>query len=542
MKRRKLVLPEAQVGEAEMEEIVKIGMAGMEARNLVGGDDPESASANLLGENEGLGLEKARMARTPRVAETRTCIVRCRLSSSANVSHADDTVMTEARNLRAMVTAQTPLLGDENTPLHAPPGGGTGFESVTPRQRVVQTPNPLATPRVLAEGGVGATPLRTPLRDDLSLNAGGIDFQTPRGGKRGQSQAARQLQSAFESLPKPENNFELLVPEDEEADEGADGAEGRVEDAAERDARLKRQREEEERREFARRTMVVQMGLPRPAVVDAEKLVKEVSPADEDSELAEAQRLVSLEMVDLLKHDAIAFPLPGTTITGSTRSAYVHPEDEYVAEARSLIHSTLANSLGFPNANAEHVRQGLVASASVEPLDESALWDTARNSLVFDPTTRQWVDRSATGDAETVRNGYASLLETVRDSMEREGSKSHKLEKKLGVQLGGYQVRGRALAKRVTDAFDELSKTAIDLAAFKQLQIGEDTVGPVRVEALKAEVQALEGRERRAQEKYRELTEAKREREEKIAALEEKMMEEAEMLNDERNAMEEAEA
>ena len=42
----------------------------------------------------------------------------------------------EARNLRNMVTAQTPLLGDENTPLHAGPGGGTGFEGATPRHPI----------------------------------------------------------------------------------------------------------------------------------------------------------------------------------------------------------------------------------------------------------------------------------------------------------------------------------------------------------------------------------------------------------------------
>lgn len=66
-KRRKLVLPEAQVGEAELEEIVKIGQAGQSARALVG--DGSEASEQLLGEYE--GLEKARMARTPRTAPQR---------------------------------------------------------------------------------------------------------------------------------------------------------------------------------------------------------------------------------------------------------------------------------------------------------------------------------------------------------------------------------------------------------------------------------------------------------------------------------------
>lgn len=66
-KRRKLVLPDAQVGEAELEEIVKIGQTGQSARALVG-DGPE-ASEGLLGEYE--GLEKARMARTPRTVPQR---------------------------------------------------------------------------------------------------------------------------------------------------------------------------------------------------------------------------------------------------------------------------------------------------------------------------------------------------------------------------------------------------------------------------------------------------------------------------------------
>lgn len=68
-RRRILVLPDAQVGEAELEEIVKIGQAGETVRSLVSreGEDP---TGTLLGEYEGLGA--ARMARTPRTAPQRT--------------------------------------------------------------------------------------------------------------------------------------------------------------------------------------------------------------------------------------------------------------------------------------------------------------------------------------------------------------------------------------------------------------------------------------------------------------------------------------
>lgn len=66
-RRRKLVLPSAQVGEAELEDIVKIGQAGENAKMLVnGGSD---ASGRLLSDYE--GLDGARMARTPRTAPQR---------------------------------------------------------------------------------------------------------------------------------------------------------------------------------------------------------------------------------------------------------------------------------------------------------------------------------------------------------------------------------------------------------------------------------------------------------------------------------------
>lgn len=67
-KRRKLVLPSAQVGEAELEEIVKIGQAGENARAMVD-ESGNDASQGLLGEYSALG--HAKDARTPRTAPQR---------------------------------------------------------------------------------------------------------------------------------------------------------------------------------------------------------------------------------------------------------------------------------------------------------------------------------------------------------------------------------------------------------------------------------------------------------------------------------------
>lgn len=67
------MLPTAQVGEVELEDIVKIGQAGENAKALVGGGS--DASGKLLSDYE--GLENARMARTPRTAPQRKSNLFC---------------------------------------------------------------------------------------------------------------------------------------------------------------------------------------------------------------------------------------------------------------------------------------------------------------------------------------------------------------------------------------------------------------------------------------------------------------------------------
>lgn len=454
--------------------------------------------------------------------------------------------MSEARNLRNMSMVQTPLLGDENTPMHIGPAGGTGFEGATPKHQVAFTPNPLATPlhggasdvsatpRTGGQSIAGGTPLRTPMRDNLSINpSDGYSTigDTPREQRLRNDSAKRALKAGFMSLPKPENNFELLVPEDEDGDEEqVNGFALSEEDAAERDARLKRRQEEEQRKALARRTQAVQLGLPRPANVDLEKLLLDLS-LDEGEGTDEAQRLVDTELVQLLQHDSITHPVPGTSRPGGSRSSYLMPADNDVADAKAQIHLELAASLGFPNANETQIREGLAALSKTEEVDETASWAHIRQGLAFDVTSRIWLDPSQLGPDQLVA-GYTALLEDSRESMSKEASKASKSEKKLNVTLGGYQARSKALAKRITDAFDELQRTKVDLESFSRLRTNESAAGPRRVSALKEEVEKLTRREKMLQERYSELDSERKESEVRVAALEEKVMAEAEALNE----------
>jgi pre-mRNA-splicing factor CDC5/CEF1 len=450
----------------------------------------------------------------------------------------------EARNLRNMTIAQTPLLGEANTPIHVPENGGTGFEGATPRHQVAFTPNPLATPR--ATDGMSATPLRTPMRDSLSINPedrSSFSGETPRELRMRTDSVKRSLQASFKSLSKPENNFELLVPDDEDEGDAESGKVLSEEDAAERDARIKRRKEEEERAALARRSQVVQRGLPRPPNVDLERLVKDLSlvPTPETEQEA-AQRLVDLELAHLMLHDSLVHPVPGTAHPGGTPSTYEPPPDAYVATARAAVHRELAGALGFPNAPEEQVRNAVrMLAIDDDGVDESASWVHLRDTLVLDTTSGTWVPAEHL-DADARTAGYKAVLEERRAAVAREAARAAKVEKKLGVVMGGYAARAAELGKRLGSAGTAMREVAIEYESFVRLRGTETAMGPARVAALKEEVDKLEARERALQSLYAELEKEKREAESRVAELEDRVMEEAERLNEAALAeMEEAE-
>ena len=61
----------------------------------------------------------------------------------------------------------------------------------------------------------------------------------------------------------------------------------------------------------------------KKARVDTEQPVKDLQLDDKElpSDLAPAQRLVDAELVRLLHHDSLTYPLPGTSHPGGTKSS-----------------------------------------------------------------------------------------------------------------------------------------------------------------------------------------------------------------------------
>ncbi|MCJ1454820.1 Pre-mRNA-splicing factor cef1 [Mycoblastus sanguinarius] len=467
-KRRALNLPAPQVGEAELEDIVKMGMVGEQAHRIAGQGDNE-ATKGFIGNYT--GIVGGTPIRTPRAPPQ------------------EDHIANEIRNIRALTEVQSSLLGGENTPLHEG-SGSTGFDGVTPRKHVVATPNPMATPmRHGGANGVGATPMRTPAgpeatpmrtpRDNFAINQddpGAMQLvgSTPREVKLREQALRSKLKSQFALLPKPKAlDFELELPEEQQEVDGR--AEFSEEDATERDQRNQALREAAERADFKRRTQVMQQSLPRPSALDIDALSK---AASEVSDPVEA--MIAQESALLIANDAVKYPVPGATVHGSSRPLEVFDDDD-------LNKARLEISLELPS-NGKTERQH----------DFEASWEELHNASFGLPGLGGYESDGA-DDRQIMTEAFEKVQSTIMDDAE----KGNKLEKKLALHLGGYQQRAKTLRQKIVEASDALQEEKVKLDTYQTAQIAEEAALPRRLDSLQEEVNFVKKREKEAQDLYK---------------------------------------
>ncbi|CAB4435626.1 unnamed protein product, partial [Rhizophagus irregularis] len=304
-KRRKLVLPAPQVGENELEEIVKIGFAGENTKAVVG---------------------------------------------------------------------ETASLGD-----------------YTP-----STSLPLRTPRT--PSGSMQTP-RTP--------ATILSLKTPRTPGSASAATIKQLRAGLSNLPAPKNDFEIVLPEIEMQEDKEDDMKGIEEDASERDKKIKAQLEEEEQARLLRRSQAIQRDLPRPIQINAKSFLEAYLSEDSPSELFEIERLINTEMIQLLNHDAIMYPVHGSKIVGKdVDESFEEFSDDLMDKARQAIEEELAiNNFTIPEPDDSH----------------DDMWHLLHENDETDNSQKQ--------------------LEINRNIMVKDTTKAAKLEKKLNITLAGYLTR-----------------------------------------------------------------------------------------------------
>ncbi|KZF23180.1 hypothetical protein L228DRAFT_245914 [Xylona heveae TC161] len=463
-KRRALVLPTPQVSETELEDIVKMGMAGERASRAAGGSDND-ATRGLVGNYS--SIVGGTPIRTPRAPPQ------------------EDHIANEIRNIRALTETQSSLLGGENTPLHEG-SGSTGFDGVAPRSQQMSTPNPMATPFRQGGGGIGATPLRTPMgagatplrtpRDNFSINRDGYIpgvGETPKELKLRESSMKDTLRKGFAALPKPkETEWELELPEEQR--EKAAPVELSEEDAAERDRRNRLLREAAERAEFKRQSQVLQKSLPRPSTVDVDALVENARHVKDP-----AERAIAEEMALLIANDATKYPIKGGKVHGKSKILEQF-EDDALNRARMEI-----------------VLEGPQGNSKERQEDFDAAWAAIHGSSMLP---------GLAGYGEDEIDEHQLMVESFDNIQEKimgDADRGNKVEKKLALHFGGYQQRAKTLRQKITEAAEALEKSSAALDTFRTLQISEDAAIPRRLESLRSEVEFISKREREAQDTFR---------------------------------------
>ncbi|KAI9851848.1 MAG: Pre-mRNA-splicing factor cef1 [Thelocarpon superellum] len=460
-KRRPLVMPAPQVGEQELEEIVKMGMIGEQASKVARASENE-ATRGLIGNYA--SINTGTPIRTPRAPPQ------------------EDHIANEIRNIRALTETQSSLLGGENTPL-LEGNGTTGFDGIAPRKQEMATPNPLATPyRQGGAGGVGATPLRTPLapgatpRDNFAINENGFALptvgDTPREIKLRELALKEKVKHGFASLPKPvESEWELELPEEQEEPVGE--TELSIEDAAVRDRRDQQLRQATERAEFRRQTLVYQRALPRPSVVDVGSLLEKKSQA-----ATPAEALVAEELALLVANDARRFPIDGAKVTGPSKALDRFSDDALNRARMELLLEVPSDALKQMEVEAEQIW--------------SSTYDMHALPLLAGPDEEL-------DETQLMKHAF----ERNQESIMADADRGNKIEKKLALHLGGYQQRAKTLRQKIVEAGEALEQTAVSLDTFQTLQVAEEAAIPRRLEALRDEVAFIARREREAQDLYR---------------------------------------
>jgi pre-mRNA-splicing factor CDC5/CEF1 len=473
-KRRALNLPAPQVGESELDDIIKMGMAGDRAAQLAG-EAENDGTRGLIG-NYG-AIVGGTPIRTPRAPPQ------------------EDHIANEIRNIRALTETQSSLLGGENTPLHEG-GASTGFEGIAPRRQQIVTPNPMATPFRQANGvgatpvgatpmrggiGPGATPLRTP-RDRFALNmdadASQIVGSTPREIKMRENFMRQQLRSKLSSLPKPkETEWELeeLPSETQEPTGAGDIGE---EDAEERDRREEQIRKKAAEAELKRQTQVYQRSLPRPSILDIDALLERASHVTDP-----IGNLIAKEAAILVANDARKFPVPGAKVEGKTPKLE-RLDDRLLESARAAVASELAS---------EELQQQWQA-------DFDASWSATHDSNSL-PGLATYGDEDS--DLFQQEQQMIGIFDNVQAALMATAEQGNKLEKKLALHYGGYQGRAKTLRSKIVEASAALEKARFDLDTFRTLQISEQSALSRRLEKLRDEVAFISRREREAQELYK---------------------------------------
>lgn len=479
-KRSKLVLPEPQISDVELQQVVKLGRASEMAKEFASESGIETTDALL-----------ADYSITPQIAAT-----------PRTPAPLTDRIMQEAQNVMALVHTETPLKGGVNTPLTH-----TDFSGSMPQALSVATPNTvIATPFRSARGGDGgATPgFATPssallpiaegsrvgasftpvnVRDKLNINPEDSlsVSETPAAYKHYQRQIKSSLREGLSSLPTPKNDYEIVLPDDDHEDEPSESTAVSVEDQADIDTKRMEAEKERLRKEMLLRSQVIQRDLPRPLDINSSVL----RPANEMqglNDLQKAEEMIKLEMITMLHYDALNNPvaLAGASVPPQKKQQHLNYLDTHHYASVSVAERENASKL--LKQEMQIVKAGM-AHGDLSLESYSQVWQECLSQVLYLPSQNRYTRANLASKKDRIES-FEKRLEQNRKHMAREAKKCSKTEKKLKTLLGGYQARAHSLMKQLQDTYEQIEQNFLSLSTFKFLEKMETAAIPKRLEVI----------------------------------------------------------
>lgn len=431
-KRSKLVLPEPQISDQDMQQVIKLGKASDIAKEVAQESGIETTDA-LLGDYS----ITPQIAATPRTPAVYT-----------------DRIMQEAQAIMALTHVETPLKGGVNTPLHE-----TSFSSALPQSQVVATPNTvLVTPFRSARNPDGSvtpgfqTPVGIPndkgesytpalARDKLNINIEDFAGETPIALKNYRKQIKESLREKLSTLPTPRNDYEIVVPEDATDDDNESSMDQLIEDQSDADARVVAEDKAQKAAELARRSQPIQKNLPRPFEINTTILRP---PADMIglTELQRAEELIKQEMITMLHYDALLNPVvlpvnapPKKPTSLQQLQVYLdqNPYDEFEDDDLRQAEDLLKNEM-------QVVKNGM-AHGDLSLENYSQVWQECLSQVLYLPSQNRYTRANLASKKDRFESAERKL-EQNRKHMAKEAKRCGKIEKKLKILTGGYQVSG----------------------------------------------------------------------------------------------------
>uniref|UniRef100_A0A1B0B8Q4 Cell division cycle 5-like protein n=1 Tax=Glossina palpalis gambiensis TaxID=67801 RepID=A0A1B0B8Q4_9MUSC len=503
-KRSKLVLPQPQISDQELQQVVKLGRASEVAKEVATDSGVETTDALL-----------ADYSITPQVAVT-----------PRTPAPFTDRIMQEAQNIMALTHVETPLKGGINTPLH-----DSDFSGALPKSTAIATPNTvIATPFRTQRGSGSVTPggFATPMsalvaagktprvdgsqttalvRDKLNINVEeNLNVgETPAMYKNYQKQLKHSLRESLATLPTPKNDYEIVVPEENELEPTDSTNESiTVEDQADVDARVVAEKEKARKQELEKRSQVVQRTLPRPTEVNT-KILRPLSDKPNLTELQNAEEMIKHEMITMLLYDSTKDPVPGQSENKMDQlQTYFksNPYEEISKEELNRAKLLLSNEMKVVKEGMGHGDLALDVYSQV--------WEECLAQVLFLPSQNRYTRANLASKKDRLESAE-KRLEQNRRHMAKEAKRCGKIEKKLKILTGGYQARAQALLKQLQDTFEQIEQNTLALSTFKFLAEQEAVAIPRRLESLQEDVRRQMEREKKLQQKYANLQETLKE-------------------------------